>query len=367
MEIKKEATTKDWLLNLPEKLSNFVLSMRDGANPGFYRYSYSGDVVDNSLVWGLGNSIFATKILYMLDLINEDAKKDLSNFIVSFQDAQGYIFDSVIQKKSRLNRYVKATKTLDFNNICNEQTRRAETRQAFAALRCLGAKSNIPYFNIPSSREEIKKFIEGLDWKNPWGAGSHVSHLLFFLYSNYILFDVNSDKVEELISYVLNTINRHQQADGGWYERGEDVPTYQKINGAMKILTAYEACERNSFSYTEKLIDLCLSTVHDGNACNNLNVIYVLYRCSLKTEYKADEIRDYCIRCLDIYKRHYWSTYGGFSFYERRANDVYYGARISKGLPEPDIHGTVLFLWGIALISHICDLAKVIKLKIPIT
>ncbi len=43
----------------------------------------------------------------------------------------------------------------------------------------------------------------------------------------------------------------------------------------------------------------------------------------------------------------------GFSFHKEKANDVYYGARISRGIKEPDIHGTVLFLWGISIIVQI--------------
>mgnify|MGYP000097262523 CR=1 FL=1 len=29
----------------------------------------------------------------------------------------------------------------------------------------------------------------------------------------------------------------------------------------------------------------------------------------------------------------------------------WYGARIARGLKEPDIHGTCLFLWGIAVMA----------------
>jgi hypothetical protein len=42
-------------------------------------------------------------------------------------------------------------------------------------------------------------------------------------------------------------------------------------------------------------------------------------------------------------------------------------AKISEGLEEPDIHGTHLFLWGIALITKMMGLDDRFRLNIPIT
>ena len=58
-------------------------------------------------------------------------------------------------------------------------------------------------------------------------------------------------------------------------------------------------------------------------------------------------------RRLDVYFDYYHENMGGFSFHKSKANIWYYGAPISKGRDEPDIHGTTLFLWGIALISQV--------------
>ena len=70
---------------------------------------------------------------------------------------------------------------------------------------------------------------------------------------------------------------------------------------------------------------------------------------------------------LQIYKCYYWPEKGGFSFFEKRANKNYYDANISKGLAEPDIHGTHLFLWGIAIITRILKVEESFKLSLPIT
>ena len=47
------------------------------------------------------------------------------------------------------------------------------------------------------------------------------------------------------------------------------------------------------------------------------------------------------------------NTDGGFSYNVGRAQKWYYGVPISKGLKESDIHGTVLLVWALAMISRV--------------
>ena len=69
---------------------------------------------------------------------------------------------------------------------------------------------------------------------------------------------------------------------------------------------------------------------------------------------------------LCMYREHWWEDRGGFSFFPRKANKIYYGAYISKGRPEPDIHGSHLFLWGMVLICRILGW-KEFGLRLPVT
>lgn len=357
----------NWIFELKEKVPQFLERLKGEKIKGFFHYSLSGDLYDENIKWGLGNAVFAAKILYMLNALTDEDCDSISAFITSFQDSEGYIHDPMVQKKSRLRRFLSSIKHYDFNNLWNEQTKRAETRQSFAALRCMGRRPNIPYLHIPYTKDGITKYINQLDWTKPWGAGSHVSHLLFFLNNNNKIFYVYKNETEELINHAIVVVNRYQQRDGSWYAHGIDMPIYQKINGAMKIMTAYETAEKDDFANPEGLIDLCLSTINDGHACNNFNIVCILYHCSKKTKYKRTEIESYFLERLKLYKEHYWLEHGGFSFFKRRANDIYYGAKVSKGLAEPDIHGTVLFLWGIVLISKILNLNNDLNFKVPIT
>jgi len=356
---------KEWLNELKDTTLGFLNKIH---NKYFYQYSLSGDLYSSSIKWGLGNAVFAAKIFYLLGDMDTDRSEKIAKFIKSFQNDQGYIHDPLVEQKSKLRRYVNAFRSKNFANIFNEQTRRAETRQSFAALICLNDKPHIPFLKIPYTKNQITKYIEKLNWSQPWGACSHISHLLFFFKQNNALFNIHQDNTDNLIKYVIDTVNdKYRQNDGSWYPPSITLPHYEKVNAAMKMMTAFDAVNWYDFDKERELIDLCLLAINEGHACNHFNVICVLYHCTRKTDYRKNDIYNYCIRQLEFFKEYYWPETGGFSFLKGHANRNYYGAILTKGFEEPDIHGTILFLWGITLISKILNINDYVNLKIPVT
>jgi len=356
---------KEWLSDLKESTLAFLYKIQD---QDFYHYSLTGDLFSSSIKWGLGNAVFAAKIYYMLGDIDTDRSNKIARFIKSFQNEQGYIHDPLVEQKSKLRRYVNAFRSKHFANFFNEQTRRAETRQAYAALICLNHKPDIPFLRIPYKKNHITRYIKKLNWNQPWGACSHISHLLFFLKQNNVLFNIHQDSTDNLITYVIDSVNnKFRQSDGSWYSSSSNMPHYEKVNAAMKMMTGFDAVNWYEFGKEKELIDLCLMAINEGHACNHFNVICVLYHCSKNTNYRKNDIHNYCIRQLEYFKEYYWTETGGFSFLKGHANRNYYGAILTKGLEEPDIHGTVLFLWGITLISKILKMNEYVNLTKPVT
>jgi hypothetical protein len=86
--------------------------------------------------------------------------------------------------------------------------------------------------------------------------------------------------------------------------------------------------------------------------------------CSRISNYRSSDILNFLENRLTLYGKFYHTGTGGFSFYRGKANAIYYGAKITRGKNEPDLHGTVLFTWGISLISRMMNLG--IFLKPPI-
>lgn len=140
----------EWISKLKPRILEFLKHLRHPEIKGFYSYSMSGDRFSPAAVrWGLGNTVFAAKTYYMLDSLDHANIQEMAAFIKSFQTESGEIYDPLIEKKSSLRRLFSSLRSFDFNNIFNQQNRRAETRQAFAALRCLDNKPNRPFLKIP--------------------------------------------------------------------------------------------------------------------------------------------------------------------------------------------------------------------------
>lgn len=353
-----------WLANIKEK-TNFFLSQISEDNFNSIRYSFSGDLFDYKKS-GLANYVFAAKILYVInnienDIINNNIKKN----ILRFSHPDGSISDNFITELSLRDKIKILFNKYDLNKLLyNNDIIRAETRQAFASLKLLNSNPEYIYEDVPKNKEELLNFLQTYDWGNPWHAGSHFSHLLFFLTYNSFFFNFMEEEKDLLIKESIDYINKLQSKDDGCWYKGNPTITI-KINGALKIFTGLHSAAIYEVSYPEKIIDTALLSINDNEACSNFNIAYVLYSASLiNPNYRRHEIEDFLFDRLNIYKRYYHTEYGGFSFHVNKANDIYYGKRITEGRNEPDIHGTNMFLQGIAVIDKTLKLG--LGLEIPL-
>jgi len=69
--IKRKKMEKiNWIFELREIVPKFLERLKNKMVPGFFHYSLSGDLYDENTKWGLGNTIFAAKIYYTLDFLD---------------------------------------------------------------------------------------------------------------------------------------------------------------------------------------------------------------------------------------------------------------------------------------------------------
>ncbi|MSR77609.1 MAG: hypothetical protein EXS63_05220 [Candidatus Omnitrophica bacterium] len=363
--ITNESKAFEWMQEVMAQTLIAMERFKKADQPGAFRYSLSGDIPQGH--WGLGNTCFAVKIYKMLGSLNSLDIESAAQFILSFQDKQGAIFDPEIRRRSRLTRFLRVAKHLDLRHRSYAPTQRAETRQAYAALINLNKIPTHCFWDMPLTVKEVEKYIERLPWQEPWGAASHFSHLIFFLRYNEHFFGIFQNEASKLIEFAFEKLEALQQEDGSWYASDVSIPLSQKVNSAMKIMLAYETDGGRDFDKREALIDLCLSAVNEGHACNHFNVVCVLSSCSRKTSYRREDIRRYFLDRLEKFKGHYYPASGGFSFLPGKANTHYYAAKITHGIAEPDLHGTHLFLWGIVLIAEFFGFRNKLQLQFPIT
>lgn len=345
----KKAGKMRWIYDLKNVTPLFLSKLKGKKRMGFYHYSLSGDYFGEKIKWGLGNTVFFLKIIYTLKLENEfkNEIKEAVEYVKSFQKKNGYFFDPLVNFILLPKRAAKAAASFSIDSLFAKDVKRAETRQAISALKLYDIIPNYEFKDIPQTEKEVENYLLSLDWMLPWSAGSHFSHLLFFLYYS------NLPNRSKLIDFAINLINEMQnKIDGFWYKGNPGAE--QKINGAMKIISGLKAAQRLSFSYFDKMINVILSAENDNGACDNFNIAYVLKYCDKLADggYRRNEVRDFMLNRLQIYKQYYHPEIGGFSLFKNKASRYYYGALITRGKNEPDMHGTVMFLWGISVISQ---------------
>lgn len=349
-----------WVGTVKDNIDKFVNYMQED-NFSFCKYSYSGDLIKHKR-WGLGNLVFMTKIMYITCLIERQKTTELNNIIEGikrFEHRSTYIFDPLITRNSFKDSIKKIINKLpESRKVFVEQIKRAETRQSYAALYLLGATPAKPFINIPYTKEGIDKYLASLNWERPWNAGSHFSHLLFFLRMNERLFSYKTDESSELIKHAVSWISKIQSKNDGTWFMGNNVSLPERINGAMKILTGLEVAEIYDFPYAEKLLDTALSGTNDTEACSNFNILYVIYCCRkcLDNKYRKNEIDNFVLNRIKLYREFYHPDKAGFSFYKGKANTLYYGKDLTSGQNEPDIHGSTMFIWALSLVNELLDL-----------
>ncbi len=344
-----------WVKGLKKEVLNLLSELESSRIKGYYRYSYSGDLYDETK-GNIAGAIFALKILYIFGIKESDIRvKNAINYIISFKNSKGEIYDKLIYRKTFIRNFLASLYKKNYVNLLNQEYKRAETRQAYSALKLFGYFINKDEINleIPLSKEGINMFLNNLKWESPWGAGSHFSHLMFYLQYYYEINKISEKKYTELVETALSFIKSIQHEEDGFWYRGNPC-IREKINGAMKIITGLKIINKVHFEHSNKIIDNCLLEKNNEHACDNFNIIYVLKYSNLVSQrYKINEIREFAHEKLNDYRKYYKNK--GFSFHINKANDVYYGCRITKGIDEEDIHGTVLFLWGISIILQILD------------
>lgn len=351
------------MIKIKEKIPYFLEKQYSGSKKGYFKYSYSGDLFGDDIHWGLGSAAMALKLAYTVGMQKDNTIiKDTISYIKSFEHKNGYLYDDLIYKKSFKKNFRNAVKYRQYDNFFNERYKRAESRQSSSSLLLFKEFPDCLPDDIIYTREWMEGFLEKLDWHYPWAAGSHFSHLLFYLNLAYKMEKISEQEFIERRKIVVDWVNQFQNKNTGCWYLGE--PTQQqKVNGAMKVITGYNVIDYLSIQYSEELIDLCLGSVNNEQACDNFNIIYVMYYASRNCQgYRQSEIEEFAEKRFRIYLEYYHEKQGGFSFSPNGANIFYYNARITEGKNEADMHGTTLFMWGISIISKILNINDQIAL-----
>jgi hypothetical protein len=226
------------------------------------------------------------------------------------------------------------------------RNRWAETRQAMATLFAVGSAPTCKVGGFPLDPEKIKRFLDNLDWRHPWGAGAQAGHLLFFLRHG------DGDERARLAGKdaVLNFFGGIESpVTGGWY-RGQ-VSNQEIINGAMKVLSGLYWWDEPA-RRAEVLAETAAWEPDDAHDCALVNRMFVLHRLSAQHGRVPDGAVEIVRASLDAMPA-FIQADGGFSASKSGSLPYYYYTKVSDGRPVGDLHGLALFTWGITLGAHL--------------
>ena len=358
-----------WLKDIESNLLDFMSSLKKNQ---FSFYPVKKGLTKDGEKLDLGMSCYALKIYYITgnwEALTKEEREEWGVYINSFQDSiQNFPSNSYVDR-NYLQAYMNGSYLSEIKNMIKkffnlfkknkyqlkeEKLKnyiKAESKQAMSTLHQVGLKSEKQYENQYQSPEDIFKYLNNLDWSKPWDAGAQFAAMCVFAsIQNKESFSASAS-IEELKQFAHSIVD----SETGAFFRGRQPNEKELINGAMKVITGLDWINE-SIPFPEKLIDTCLSIEPHEEGCDIVDAVYVLYMCSKITNYKNEEIKEYFKNVLEKIEKHFFRNEGGFSYFVNMSQTSYYGVNISKGDNTPDIHGTVLLIWAISMISELIKL-----------
>lgn len=238
-----------------------------------------------------------------LELINEidsvpNLKRDATiNFFNQHQDIKtGLYLDPLITIKV-------PERNILMNNYLHLQT----TSFVLSTIDSLGGepKYEFNFLNEYRDKERALGWINSLNWENAWSVSNDVMFFLQFL--SYEASNRNNRKSDEIITICFDWLDANQDPKTGFWGTNKGASIYNGMAGAFHILIFYHYFNRK-INFIEKIIDNTLALqVRDGlfypmgggGACEDLDAIDILIKCSKLTDYKKIEIKKRLKKAFD--------------------------------------------------------------------
>ena len=326
---------------------------------GRFRYSTEGSLIPTEGDAAFFSTCFALKAAWNCGLRFEwpsEKVKGGLEFLASNQREDGYFADPFLEDvpvptwKTYVAAILRLCEWPVPAGLQRERNLRADTRQIASVLLQYGHKPKYPLPAQLTSPDKAVRYFRSLDWTIPWGCASHLSHEMFFLSVNNSMFG-NVDDYASVVDAVSDCLASIQRDDGCWYEG--NVPENMKINGAMKVFSMLNWLNR-PFPESSRLMKFALDQPFVSDGCGFLNRLYVVWNASRacdSAEY-GDQIHELVADSV-AHVQQFIRADGGFSFYPDCSESSYFGCQVTRGLPESDMHGAVMFTWALALCADL--------------
>ena len=193
------------------------------------------------------------------------------------------------------------------------------------------------------------------NWENPWKAGAHLSHFIFYM---------NQLNRQDRIQDVLNQLKKYEH-NNGWYT-GNPKPNVL-INGIMKVFTGFDVIGKEvSTKMAINIIDYLLDNKESRGGCGIYDYVYVITKClDSVPEYRYKECKDHLMNLASTILDHQQKD-GGFKYDIKTPRaQRYYGQDITPDGMIGSIHGTTLFSMALARLDTYFNIGM--NLHLPVS
>jgi hypothetical protein len=331
----------EWIRALRKGQLSFLETVRQPGPYGRFRYAPEGCFLPHEpLSSGYAFGILDKMKAY--DDLEENKKREWADYLRSYQDAETGDFYS----KEMENLCPPPEKNaLDLRYLI----RRMLTRNLSGYLKRMGFPPQYPVHHPEveafTDREKLIAHLDSFPWdKSPWGAGSHGSMTVGWLFER---FKQGEEKFRKPAKWAIEYMLKKQDPQTGLWG-SPSCPLYERVNGAYKVLIKLSTTFGMLPKYPEKIIDNAIRNYGDSSyemdGCNEFDTAFVLAAALRATDYRKQEIQELVLSRLPLIKP-FQKEDGGFSYFKDQC--ITTNAQvplIDRPRPQSDMAGTATFV-----------------------
>jgi len=343
-----------WLADAAKSVPAWVARMRHPSGPGRYRFAQ-----DAYEPYDLDSAAMAENTRFTVEGgISPEERRGWIEHLRSLQrPTDGLLIDE------RMERHIIAKGERPAEQEIYV-VRRWTSRNGLSTIIELGGTPRYPlqHQECFNTAEDVARHLEGLDWKNPWGAGSTAGAIIWFHRINQMLGDA---KAGEIIDACVNwLVARQDPATGAWSD-GSAVPDHVLINGIFKVWIQAIPNSRFPVQYPEKVIDLCIRGMRESpalangapDACSIFDVALVLDTALRFTSHRRQEAADLAAAALPRLEP-LLAPDGAFSYSPGQSLRSHGGLHLAPVKNQADMPGTAITCSAISLLCNLAGMRK---------
>jgi hypothetical protein len=216
--------------------------------------------------------------------------------------------------------------------------------------------------------EEMRAYLNRLDWSDPWGAGQWAG-LAVARHRHAETFDDRD--VDEVVEAAVDWFLDAQDPDTGAWSEGSDPPIHARINGIFKMWHAMIGEPGFSVQYPRAVIDLCLDGLREdprlAGTPDSLciwDAAFVLNVALSQTDYRRKEVSAAAAEKLAALEAMSRSD-GAFSYTPHGSTGIFGPFKLAPAKVQSDVGGTVIVLSAVAELCDLCGLRNEWEWLVP--